>query len=161
MTTPTLTDYLKYANLQMAAEAFIRDPLTNVLSGSGDDLAQALKAGNNHASVFTATQAQDFTDPTKGWTVLDQRANTSSGFSGTLFKNNTTGELVISFRSTEFIDDAVRDSLATNTLEIFDTGFAWGQLADMEKWYADLRKEGGALNGKSFSVISSMSLPIS
>ena len=27
MTTPTIADTLKYANLQMAAEAFIRDPV--------------------------------------------------------------------------------------------------------------------------------------
>ena len=29
MNTPTVTDYLKFANLQMAAEAFIRDEKTN------------------------------------------------------------------------------------------------------------------------------------
>ena len=28
MPTPTIADYLKYANLQMAAEAFIRDEKT-------------------------------------------------------------------------------------------------------------------------------------
>ncbi len=28
MTPPTIADYLKYADLQMAAEAFIRDPDT-------------------------------------------------------------------------------------------------------------------------------------
>ena len=110
MTTPIIADTLKYANLQMAAEAFIRDPVTYVLSGSGTDLIDALKTGNNHASRFTETQAEAFADPVTGWTVLDQCINTPSGFSCTLFKNNQTDECVISFRSTEFIDDAVNDN---------------------------------------------------
>lgn len=130
MTTPTISEYLKYANLQMAAEAFIRDPATNVLNGSGDDLIRALMAGNNHALRFTETEATAFADQ---WTVVDQEADTPCGFSGTLFRSNSNpDEYIISFRSTEFINDAIRDSMATNTLEIFDTGFAWGQLADME-----------------------------
>jgi hypothetical protein len=94
MPTPTITDYLKYANLQMAAEAFLKNPLTGVESYSGDALEKALIAGNQHASRFTETQAKEFADPTKGWTVVNQIANTGSGFSGTLFKNNATGELV-------------------------------------------------------------------
>ena len=110
MTTPTIADTLKYANLQMAAEAFIRDPVTYVLSGSGTDLIDALKTGNNHASRFTETQAEAFADPVTGWTVLDQCINTPSGFSCTLFKNNQTDDCVSSFRSTEFIDDAVNDN---------------------------------------------------
>jgi hypothetical protein len=142
MTTPTISEYLKYADLQMAAEAFLRDDHGELYSQT-QDIISALERGNHHASKFTETQAAAFADPVNGWTVLDQIANTNTGFSGTLFENNKTGELVISFRSTEFIDDDVRDSLATNNMEIFDTGFAWGQINDMEKWYASL------LEGKS------------
>ena len=106
MATPTITDYLKFANLQMAAEAFIRDPKTGILASSGQALIDALKAGNNHASRFTQTQATAFADQ---WKVVDQTPNTPSGFSGTLFQSNTNpNEYVISFRSTEFIDDAIR-----------------------------------------------------
>jgi hypothetical protein len=54
--------------------------------------------------------------------ILDQRANTRIGFSGTLFRNRDTNETVLSFRSTEFIDDAARDNKATNVLEIKETG---------------------------------------
>ena len=50
-----------------------------------------------------------------GWVVLDQRINTSTGFSGTLFKHAQTRELVMSFRSTEFIDDAARDNPESST----------------------------------------------
>ena len=59
---------------------------------------------------------------------------------------------VLSFRSTEFIDDYARDNLATNSFEIKETGWAWGQIADMEAWYAQLTGPGGALNGNKFSV---------
>jgi hypothetical protein len=50
--------------------------------------------------------------------------------------------LALSFRSTEFIDDAARDNEATNKLEINDFGFAFGQLADRETRYAKLKKLG-------------------
>lgn len=144
MTTPTIADYLKYANLQMAAEAFLFDEATLHVKV---DIPKALKEGNLHASVFTQAQADAFAAQ---WEVLDQQANTSTGFSGTLFKaikdNLALGihkdELVLSFRSTEFVDDAIRDSAATNSLEIKDGGFAWGQLRDMEAWYQELNQKG-------------------
>lgn len=149
MTTPTITDYLKYANLQMAAEAFIRDEQTGILAATPQDIRRALQQGNLHASKFTESESIKFE---REWKVLDQRANTATGFSGTLFENKTTGELVVSFRSTEFVDDAVRDSAATNTLEISNTGWAWGQIADMEKWYADLKANPALLGNSAFSV---------
>jgi hypothetical protein len=83
-------------------------------------------------------------------------------FSGTLFKARNKAnptELVISFRSTEFIDDHARDNKATNELELAEGGFALGQIADMEAWYADLLSKplpgtGGQppLAGKTYSV---------
>lgn len=39
--------------IQMAAEAFIRDPVSLRLAASGDELKTAFLAGNNHASRFT------------------------------------------------------------------------------------------------------------
>ena len=44
------SEYLKYANLQMAAEAFIRDEQSGEFAASGDPLAGALKKGNCHTS---------------------------------------------------------------------------------------------------------------
>ncbi|ADX48579.1 Ig family protein [Paracidovorax avenae ATCC 19860] len=59
----------------------------------------------------------------------------------------------MSFRSTEFIDDAARDNKATNVLEIKETGFAWGQIADMQAWYAKLKSDPALLGGgQAFSV---------
>ncbi len=99
MTTPTITGYLKCANLQMAAEAFLVSPDGSIKG----DIPTALREGNLHASKFTETEATKFADE---WQVVAQKPNTTTGFSGTLFRNRLTNELVISFRSTEFIDDA-------------------------------------------------------
>lgn len=131
----------------MAAEAFIADRVTGSLSGSGGELISVLKVGNDRNSVFAEVQAKQFA---AHWAALDQIKNTGTGFSGTLFvciaddvaTGAKMGEKVISLRSTEFVDDAVRDSVATNTMEIQETGWAWGQIADMEAWYAKLKKDG-------------------
>ena len=139
-----IATYLKYANLQMAAEAI---PLNSGISP--DDLKAALLFGNNRSSKFTETQATDFS---ANWTVVEHKANTATGFSGTLFKNNATNELVLSFRSTEFLDDNARDNKATNEMEIKAYGWAFGQIADMEKWYAELNADTSKLQGKSFAV---------
>lgn len=150
MTTPTISEYLKYANLQMAAEAFIRDEKTERLDNTGTAYEDALVRGNDHSSRFVKTQAEQFSAE---WEVLDQRANTKTGFSGTLFRNRKTREVVLSFRSTEFIDDAARDNKATNELEIKETGFAWGQIADMQQWYTELKRDDAKLGaGQTFSV---------
>jgi hypothetical protein len=141
MAIPSVAESLKYVNLQMAAEAFLKDEQTGAERYTGQLLIDALEEGNDHASFFAKEAAEDFADPVKGWTVLDQEINTGSGFSGTLFKNNQTNELVISFRSTEFIDDVVRDNMTTNTMEIFETGWAWGQMADMEEWYTSVKSQ--------------------
>ena len=132
MNNPTINDLLTFANLQMAAETF----LANKAGQLETNPKQVLIEGNFHASRFTPTQADAFL---KEWEVVAQKPTTSTGFSGTLFKNRKTDELVISLRSTEFIDDYVRDNIATNKQEIFDTGFAWGQLRDMVEWYEGLR----------------------
>jgi hypothetical protein len=141
---PTVSEYLKYANLQMAAEAFLVEDLSGHVK---DDLIAALVRGNDHASKFTQLQAKNFTDH---WQVKAQQPNTPSGFSGTLFEcilddpatGAKKGELVMSFRSTEFVDDSARDNQSTNVLEISQHGFAFGQIAEMEKWYADLKTAG-------------------
>ena len=79
MTTPTIADYLNYANLQMAAEAFLKNPDTGAKNYTGDNLIGALIAGNNRALLFTASEATKFESE---WTVVDQCPNTATGFSG-------------------------------------------------------------------------------
>ncbi|WP_199740104.1 hypothetical protein [Acidovorax sp. FJL06] len=150
MTAPTISEYLNYAHLQIAAEAFIRDEVNGQLADGQDRYIAALVRGNDHSSRFVESQAKTFADE---WEVLDQTANTKTGFSGTLFRNRDANETVLSFRSTEFIDDAARDNKATNELEIKETGFAWGQIADMQDWYAELKDDATKLGaGQAFSV---------
>jgi hypothetical protein len=151
--------YLKYANLQMAAESLFALPsgaAPGTLRTTMD--AASLTLGNTRTSKFTTTQAIEFD---KDWDVVEHKSNTATGFSGTLFKYTgatdsarglTNGELVMSFRSTEFIDDAVRDNQATNTLEVKEFGWAFGQIADMESWYASLKADSTKLGNNNFSL---------
>jgi hypothetical protein len=99
--------YLKYANLQMAAEASLPAGFAGAIP------KEFLTAGNNRASKFTDADQ---------WTVVSHQEDTSTGFSGTLFRYEgasdpirglINGELVMSFRSTEFADDAARDNQET------------------------------------------------
>ena len=109
--TNVITNYLKYAHLQIAAEAFynLKGKTKERYSGPADELV--LQSGNDRSSRFTTTDAEWFA---KDWEVVEHISNTATGFSGTLFKAKvndeargiTAGELVLSFRSTEFIDDA-------------------------------------------------------
>lgn len=160
-TTPIgYADLLKYADLQMAAEAFLAvDPVgaIDTTSPLKPILQDALTDGNFHASKFTEAQAKRFL---QHWAVEAQLPNTPTGLSATVFRCHTddpltgakAGEYVLSIRSTEFVDDYARDNVATNTLEVKNTGFAWGQLRDLESWYQRLRQPGGLLAGKVFSV---------
>ena len=115
-----IASYLKYANLQIAAESFIAKKEATPGNTTFYDIDPALLIkGNDHTSRFTATDAEWFS---RDWTVVEHTSNTTTGFSGTLFRalrddpehGIVAGEQVISFRSTEFVDDAVRDNQATN-----------------------------------------------
>src|SRR6218665_36334 len=103
-----------------------------------------LTDGNDRSSRFTAIQAEEFIHD---WEVVEQIGNTSTGFSGTLFRARRDApergivkdEMVLSFRSTEFADDAARDNQATNAMEVKEEGWAFGQIADMKAWVESLR----------------------
>jgi Ca2+-binding RTX toxin-like protein len=154
MTSLDISSEYKYASLQMAAEAFLDN---HGLPVANEELVQALVKGNGHNSRFTESEAESFT---QHWEVINQKPDTGTGFSGTLFRciaddpitGAKAGELVMSFRSTEFVDDAVRDSLATDTQEVKETGWAWGQMRDMEAWYKGLIASGDLPKDAPFSV---------
>ena len=140
-----------FVKLQLAAEALIGFTADTAngqeISADDQNLIKALEAGNGHASIFTPQAARTFANE---WTILKQQASTSTGFSATLFqfkgkddpaRGLTAGQYVLSFRSTEFIDDAVRDNQETNSMEIKEFGWAFGQISDMEKFWAGLRED--------------------
>ena len=164
MTAPTISEYLKFVNLQMAAEslfgfnAYTAKGSLEPSKASTDPIKVTdLIDGNLHASKFTATQAADFVTQ---WQVVEHQSNTKTGFSGTLLKaikddpatGTKAGEYVMSFRSTEFLDDAARDNQSTNTLEIKEKGWAFGQIDDMEIWYKHLKDSGLLPAGQAISV---------
>ncbi|MBK6906219.1 MAG: hypothetical protein IPH08_03460 [Rhodocyclaceae bacterium] len=166
-TQMTIADYLKYANLQMASEAlynFNANPPGTVLTPgdkrTNESLAVAnLIVGNDRASKFSSAQV-DFSKLTQDWTVVEHISNTTTGFSGTLFQairndlanNVKAGEYILSFRSTEFADDAARDTLQADSHEMANIGLALGQIDDMEAWYAHLKKSGQLPEGARYSV---------
>ena len=146
MATQEIATYLKYANLQMASEAFLVDATGKILAGK--PLVDALIYGNGHPSRFPTLLAEEFANT---WEVVAQQENTPSGFSGTLFREKATGNLVMSFRSTEAIDDTLRDSEGTNRC-ISSNGWAFGQIADMEDWYKSLIQQGKLTASSQFDV---------
>lgn len=152
MASNQIARMLEFANLQMASEAFL---LQGDEPRIQTDLVQErLELGNRHATKFMRGQAEQLL---RNYEVLAQHRNdpldpSGTGFSGSLFKHRETGELTLSFRSTEFIEDAVRDSKSTNELEVKELGWALGQISDMEAWFRQLRADGGPLKDKSFHV---------
>ena len=86
------------------------------------------------------------------------RQDTWSGLSATLFQDRTTGTYTLSFRSTEFGDDAAggdwsRDGIAGADGELNAHGFAIAQVAEAEAWFRELRgQRPGAGGGLSKSL---------
>jgi len=158
------TTYLKYAHLQIAAEAFygLKNASAGAKNSSSAIPLHALTIGNERSSKFTATDAAWFAQM---WEVVEHQSNTRTGFSGTLFRAKqsddkwgiTEGEQVLSFRSTEFVDDATRDNQATNTMEVKEHGWAFGQIDDMQKWFISL-KNNEKLEAKNPIVVTGYSL---
>jgi len=145
-------ELLEFANLQMAAEAFLDGVNPNT---QRNEIIRRLVAGNGRASAFPNSLAGDFADK---WVVVDHQRNTAgSGFSGTLFRSRTPDtngkfEYTLSFRSTEFVDDSIRDATGAGNLEIRQQGWAFGQISDMEKFYARLKSEGKLPENEAFNV---------
>jgi len=142
-----LTTWLEYSKLQLASEAFLINRDTGEEQFSGNLLLSALKTGNDHSSKFTPTEAADFA---ARYEVVAHQANTGTGFSVTLFKDNA-GNYTLSFRSTEFVEDVLRDSIGTNE-GISEYGWAFGQIADMEDWWAGLQQTVPGLSGEQVTV---------
>ncbi|WP_298643440.1 hypothetical protein [uncultured Cardiobacterium sp.] len=169
---PSAAEMLEMAKLQIVAENFLEGKLEDNenrvpsprKSYEKDDIRinkDLLTYGNNYTSKLTEIQAEKFLN---NWEVISYMPITDTGFSGTLFrvkqpiednKGNVIVEkdqLVMSFHSTEFIDDSTRDNQATNTLEIAEKGWAFGQIDDMERWYQSLRENKVIGDGEKISL---------
>lgn len=157
--------WLNFALQQMAAESYLDQVL------SGRPLLDVLTNGNNNEDVtpvdqftgktrFTTIQAQQFT---QRYQIVDHHANDASGFSATLMLDTDNNNYTLSFRSTEprpTVEggDAERDGLFASGLtpaadgEIGLSGFAFGQLMAMERYYLELTTSGTLPTGATLNV---------
>lgn len=109
-------------------------------------------ATSSQASAGILLQADKFVTD---WQVVSQADNDNSGFSATLLRRRGGGnpEYTIAFRSTEYRSEAnggdwQRDVMNAD-IEIKDSGFAFGQIRSMRRWWANLidgRDAGGAVD---------------
>lgn len=136
---------LEYLLAQVAAESYLdqeyRSLRKNYVYGANRESAYSLLDSLGELGATQATSLM-WTDFSSKWSIIAHQENTTSGFSGTLLKN-ISGEYTISFRSTESNGeskggDVDRDSFKGANGEISATGFAWGQILDMEKFLSDL-----------------------
>ena len=169
----TVKTWLDFLLVQMAAETYL-DRI-----GASYSMEQALSDGNNDTRAvrsdaqdnlpgktrFTDQQIKYFTD---NWEIIDHRPDVDSrfenigigngtGFSATLFKNKTTGEYTLSFRSTEYADeirggDWQRDGVPGADGEIAKKGFAFGQIVAMEDYYSWLKSKNILPAGERLNV---------
>ena len=144
------SSWLKFALQQMAAESYLND----VDLSSSEQVVRRLLSGNNAGGfpetgfvrfTGTSTQGQAY-DFAQRYQIVDHHASDATGFSATLIRDTTTGEYTLSFRSTEYQNQAVggdweRDGLSGADGEIAGTGFALAQLVSMEKYYRALKAD--------------------
>src|SRR5574341_155005 len=166
MSQSQITTWLDFALQQMAAESYLDDP--------GGLLVQ-LARGNNRfgfdpptgpllgATRFTNVLADRFI---ARYDIVDHHANDATGFSATLMQERGTNNFTLSFRSTEYKNQAdggdyERDGANLLFLtgadgEIVTEGFAFGQLAAMERYYQSTVKNllpaGTVLNVTGYSL---------
>ncbi len=86
---------------------------------------------------LTSTQSDEFI---KHWDVINHQPDTSSGFSGTLFKNKQSGEYVFANRGTV---PNYSDIIQADLFGIVLQGKASGQLIDMFRYFKQLETTKG------------------
>ncbi len=165
-----VTTWLDFALQQMAAEAYLNQiSLTDLsrvkqrlLEGNNDTRFVVPDANGNlpGQTRFTNALADRFLG---AYDIIDHHANDATGFSATLMRDTITGEYTLSFRSTEYQNQAVggdweRDGLSGADGEIAGTGFSLAQLVSMEKHYRALKADptklpsGAVLNVTGYSL---------
>ncbi len=101
----------------------------------------------NAANNFATEQARNFlglntVDSADGYAFINQRPNTSSGFSATVFSSNAGAGYTIAVRGTEPGNDFISDLLSADGLGVVLTGKAIEQLIDAYRYYKQLTSVG-------------------
>lgn len=152
--------YLETIDLDKQGHPTVRIALENQLTIGANNFGKnpIAKSDPNKAvkSRLTSVQAEWLV---ANYTIVDHLPNTASGFSATVFRHNQSGTYTLSFRSTESKfgehdagpdegGDWARDGRPGADGEISEKGFAFGQLADAQRYFAHLRA-GRSLNAHS------------
>lgn len=169
--TTQIQIWLDYVIQQMVAEGYLdgvvlSDPvaLGQRLRDGNNDLRNSYVASQDQNNLPGKTRLTDtqITYFNERWEVVDHRGNddarfaatgpangvgNGTGFSATLMRNRQTDEYTLAIRSTEYADDDKggdwsRDGIEGADGELFARGFALGQLAALEEYYAYLRSSG-------------------
>jgi len=145
--TTQVRAWLDNSILQPVAESYLDKSIER---GGTFALDVVLKQGVNHpelnlngegATRLTKTQIAWFVD---NYEIITHYPNDVSGFSATLFRNKSSGEFTLSFRSTEYQlsdkgGDWGRDGASGADGAIKDAGLALAQLSSMENFYERLK----------------------
>ena len=166
-----ISAWLQFALQQMAAESY----LDGIDWNNAEQVKIQLRLGNNRsgfpesgATRFTGTQTQGLQDQAfvDRYKIVHHHTNDGTGFSATLMQERGTNNFTLSFRSTEYQNQAQggdyeRDGangffLTGADGEILTKGFAFGQLAAMEQYYQSTVKtllpSGAVLNVTGYSL---------
>ncbi|ODS25065.1 hypothetical protein AB835_00740 [Candidatus Endobugula sertula] len=101
---------------------------------SKDRLAQNLYSEDQGAG-FSIIQSENFSEKYK---LLNQQENTASGFSATVFEDQTTGKKILAIRGTEILTDIVNDLVVADILGIGGKGYANSQAIDLYRYITQL-----------------------
>ena len=130
----------EFSQLSQAAYAHFDTNDFVYFGGTPGSALKNLKETPNSASAFTDSEAADFT---ARYEILDQSEDNadSNGFSATLFRDKQSGQLILSFRGTEFDNDRLRDLILTD-LRIGIDGFASPQAIAEYRYIKELMTPG-------------------
>jgi hypothetical protein len=142
---------LEFAILQSVAECYL-DGIDRDTRPDNEPLKLRLRDGNNHFD-YSPNQGQGKTKLTEqqidwffaNFEIVDHYANDASGFSATVFRDKSSGEYTVSFRSLEYANESkggdwLRDGRSGGGGEINGRGIAFAQVASMERYLENLQQ---------------------
>jgi trimeric autotransporter adhesin len=149
-------DTTKAMNYSWMSQASYLD-LTAVIPGSATSLQGYLRLkALNEANVFAENQARTFTDPSTGYSFINQLANTTNGTSATVFKSNKDGSYTIAVRGTEPTAQLGTD-LLQDIIGVVAAGKAKVQLIEAFRYYKQLTTAAGQAVTYSDTEVNMMS----
>lgn len=134
-----MIDYFKNAELSVASYATLQ-----VGMGGGAYVTALTSVGMSliQAREFAGVDANNEFIPGKGYEIVGQMPNTSSGFSATVFRKN--GSHVLAIRGTEGFSFSSITDWVSNVANIGPNGIAIMQAIDLFNYFQDLKAQQGS-----------------